>query len=100
MTKQPPANTELIDRARLYLINWRCNDTDNRTENEVLADLISSEIAPCLRLLTEITTAHRDENSCDYNDCDKDLCQFCEDVAKIASQQSKRLTKVQKKSND
>lgn len=34
-------------------------------------------------LLEEVVSAHRDIESPDYNECEKDMCQWCEDANKV-----------------
>lgn len=43
-----------------------------------------------LRLLSEVTSSHRDKESCDYNACEKpdEACAFCEQVAEIVSRRA------------
>lgn len=39
--------------------------------------LLGMRVAALAELAAEVRTSHADKDSCDYNDCDKDRCQWC-----------------------
>jgi hypothetical protein len=61
---------------------WRLRPKDEcDREKQRAKDL--QKMASMARLISEVMRWHSDPESCDYNECDKSKCQWCETASRL-----------------